>query len=267
MQNRINTSIIPGDVSIDILEAVEKALAKFPRTPRPIVINREHLSRMGSNIRQNMRPGLERALTVLPYPVRQKIYYRRSPVFESVREKKRRVRRELLDAGVSIYGLLKAESRYLPKILHTDERVEAVIYGQHGSSSAMMVATDERIIYLDKKQMVELFDEVSYEVVSGIEFDIHLIFASVVLHTPVKNYNFRFVNLHCAEKFARLIETQKLEREEKEEEPEAEIQPSVPNEPEFNQSFPSELKDNMAGYYWLPTEEEERQKIQEGLIL
>lgn len=113
-----------------------------------------------------------------------------------------------------------------------------------------------------KKPMVELFDEVSYEVVSGIEFDIHLFFATVVLHTPVKNYDFKFVNLHCAEKFARHIEKQRLEHEltEKTEERPVEVIPPVAEAPRS----PFELEEDMAGYYWLPTEQEERRKVQLG---
>jgi hypothetical protein len=130
--------------------------------------------------------------------------------------------------------------------------VEAIIYGQHNSSSAMMIATDERLIYLDKKPMVEVFDEVSYEVVSGIEFDIHTFFATVALHTPVKNYYFRFVNLQCAEKFTRHIERHRLERTLKSDESKV--------WPQENSSFKRSRKvlNDLAGYSLLPLDEEER---------
>jgi hypothetical protein len=120
-----------------------------------------------------------------------------------------------------------------------------------------LAATDERIIYLDKKPTVEMFDEVGYEVVSGIEFDIHTFFATVVLHTPVKNYEFRLVNLRCAEKFARHIEKHRLEREPKDHEPVGELLPSRPRK--FKKA---NILNDMAGYYWLPVDEDEPQKIQ-----
>src|SRR5581483_6058675 len=106
---------------------------------------------------------------------------------------------------------------------------------------------DERIIYLDKKPMAELFDEVSYEVVSGIEFDIHFFFATVVLHTPVRNYDFRYVNLRCAEKFARHIEKHRLEREPKEIKDTAKPIPDPPPE----QFIELGEMNYMSGYYWL----------------
>lgn len=223
--------------SINFLQAVKLALDRFPRIRNPI----------------------ERA-RLLGRPVQPIVYYRRSTPYETPGIKTKRVKRELLDAGVTAYGLLKSESRYLPKIIHDHERIEAAIYGQHNSSSAMLVATDERIIFLDKKPMVEMFDEVSYEVVSGIEFDIHTFFATIVLHTPVRNYEFKYVNLRCAEKFARHIEKHRLEREPKERRPVIDVAPvkaaNPTNEYELN---------DMAGYYWLPADEEDRRKA--GLIL
>lgn len=236
MQRDANKPFLQSDVSI-VLGGVRVALAKFPRIRNPV--SRARI--FGRNVVAKSRP---------------------SDAFESPKQKSKRIRRELIDAGVSVYGLLKSESRYLPKVMHDDEHIEAAVYGQHNSSSAMLVATDERIIYLDKKPMAEFFDEVSYEVVSGIEFDIHLFFAAVVLHTPVRNYDFKFVNMHCAEKFARLIEAQRLERDHKENGSIGEFQPSANEAPRSSEERPNEFEENLAGYYWLPTEEEELLKLQ-----
>jgi hypothetical protein len=222
----------------------------------------------------NIVHALSRALQAHPYrlrfiepiarikPSKTKIHYRMAEAYETPRDKARRVKRELLDAGASLYGLLKSEGRYLPKVLHENEHIEAAIYGQHNSSSAMMIATDERIVYLDKKPMVEMFDEVSYEVISGIEFDIHTFFATIVLHTPVRNYEFKYVNLHCAEKFARHIEKHRLEREPKMHKPLIEF---LPPNLKTQQLEPAIKPNGMAGYYWLPTEEEERLKVQQTI--
>jgi hypothetical protein len=181
---------------------------------------------------------------------------------ETPSEKAKRVKRELLAAGATLYGIWKSESRYLPKVLHNNEQVEAVIYGQHDSSSAMLVATNERIIYLDKKIMAALCDEVSYEVISGIQLGIHLIFASVILHTPVKNYNFKFVNMRCAENFARHIEAHRLKRKSIQEGQKQLHEPFMParhrvihNNPEGHATI-----DDMSGYYWLPMEEDEEEE-------
>lgn len=163
--------------------------------------------------------------------------------------------RELSQAGVSTYGLLKSESRYLPHVLHRSEHIQAVVYGQHHSSSAMLIATDERIIYLDKKPMAVYIDEVTYDVVSGVELDIHTFFATVTLHTAVMNYVIRFTNIRCADNFVDYIEEQRLRRELEKSEARKFVPPV--NREAITRKLAARLVNNdMAGYYWLPPEEE-----------
>lgn len=117
-----------------------------------------------------------------------------------------RIRAELLEAGVTKYGMAKAESRYLPRVIHADEHIEAVAYGQHNSSSAMMVATDQRVLYLDKKPLVSLMDEIMFSAISGVEIDIHTLFSTVTLQSSVGNYTIRYANIKCGQKFVDVIE-------------------------------------------------------------
>jgi hypothetical protein len=253
--------VIPINASINIPKAIKKALVKIPRAKNPRNIDIRDISHVRDRLSAT-RPAFSATVRPVVKPGVRKVYYKKTAVHESPRDKSKRIKRELLNAGVTLYGLLKSESRHLPKIIHDNEHIEAVVYGQHNSSSAMMVATDERIFYLDMKPMAELFDEVSYEVVSGIQFDVHLFFATVVLHTPVRNYDFKNVNLHCADKFARLIEIQRLEREQPTKDPLVQILPNVTEPPRHSREHPNALEENMAGYYWLPMEEEEREKAQ-----
>jgi len=169
--------------------------------------------------------------------------------------------KELAQAGATTYGLLKSESRFLPKFLHQNERVHAIVYGQHHSSSAMLVATDERVIYLDKKPTAVFLDEVTYDVVSGIEIDIHTLFATVTLHTAVTNYVIRFANIKCATVFVSYIEEQRLKRElEKENAQGSTPDPMARNEL-IKQVASTMVSNNLAGYYWYPNDEEREEAI------
>jgi len=159
----------------------------------------------------------------------------------------KRIRRELVQAGVSLYGLLKAESRYLPRVIYDEEYIHAVAYGQHNSSSAMLIATDQRVIYLDKKPMATIMDEVTYEVVSGIEMEVHTFFATVTLHTAVTNYKMRYVNIRCADTFTRFIEDQKVRKF---------LQQNEAAENLDTKKIVEAVKNDLAGYYWIPREEE-----------
>lgn len=248
---------LPGDVSVNAVEALKGAFSQLrPRSPL-------FSSAAIDQTKQRLNSGVKRVLGTPIYPRATKKYtnHIKSTQVEPAKDKIKRVKQELIEAGATFYGLLKAEGRFLPKVLHNDEHVEAVVYGQHRSSSVMLIATSERIIFLDKKPTALFLDEVSYEVVSGIEFAIHTLFASLVLHTPVKNYDIRFANLHCAQRFAKHIENERLTREKVEHQVEEVMEHELAqaSTPKFR--YPIVLKDHMAGYYWLPNEEDELSKL------
>ncbi len=126
---------------------------------------------------------------------------------------RRRIQRELTAAGVTAYGLMKNEARYLPKLIHQDEHIEAVAYGRYTNGSAMLVATDRHVLFLDKKALVTILDELTYEVVAGVTVEMHGPFANINLHTRLGDYSVRLVNQNCAMKFVDHIERRRLDED------------------------------------------------------
>lgn len=241
---------LPGDVTIDAVNAIKVALTKFK--PTKLRHNSAHaIQQIRRSINSAAPTVLRTRIPISPKKWRPRNYLR-PMLYETKENKMERIRRELLDAGMTFYGLLKSETKVLHKLLHPNEHIEAVVYGHHHSSLVMLVATNERILFVDKKIMALYLDEVSYEVISGIEFEIHLLFATIVLHTPVKNYDIHYANLHCAENFARHIEAHRLQREDNESQ-EAAVAAQI--EDEIKRRL--EPTDDLAGYYWLPLDEEE----------
>lgn len=125
----------------------------------------------------------------------------------------KRIHEELVAAGMTKYGLLKRESAHLPDIIHADEHIHGVVYGLVERDSAMIVATDKRILYLDHKIMFQKTDELSYDVVSGVSYNYQGRFAGIVLHTRLGDFKLRFVNRTCAKWFVKYIETRQIETE------------------------------------------------------
>lgn len=123
----------------------------------------------------------------------------------------KRIMIELKIAGVTRYGLSKMESQALPAIIHGDEHIGGVVYGKSKVGSVMLIATDKRLIYLDRKPFFNTMDELTYDVVSGVRVDHAGVFSSVVLHTKVADYTLRFVNRKCVKIFANYIESRRLE--------------------------------------------------------
>lgn len=123
----------------------------------------------------------------------------------------RRIRNELVAAGMNTYGLGKAASRYLPRVIHDTEHIGGVVYGRYENGSAMLVATDKRIIFLDKKPLFTTNEEVTYDVVSGFKMHRSGVLSSVTLHTKVKDFKLRYVNRTCAINFRKYLEKRHLE--------------------------------------------------------
>lgn len=126
----------------------------------------------------------------------------------------KRIKAELIKAGVTAYGLLKMESRYLPKIIHENETIEAVAYGRFREGSAMLIATSLRIIFLDRKPFFTTMDELTYEMVAGVAVNNQALFSSVTLHTRVKDFTLNFVNPKVANKFSNFIEKRRVDSDE-----------------------------------------------------
>jgi general stress protein 26 len=124
------------------------------------------------------------------------------------REHTQRINAELKAAGMSNYGLIKLDTSYLPKIIHKNEHIKGVVYGRIDKTidAGMLVATDMRVIFLDCKPFYKNWDEITYEVVAGVKTTFIGPFAGVVLHTRVKDYTLRFVNIKCAKIFDKYIE-------------------------------------------------------------
>jgi hypothetical protein len=122
------------------------------------------------------------------------------------------IRRQLVNLGVSKTALRTSECRYLPYIIHPREVIGGVVYGKHTDGFAILVATNKRVIFLDKKPLFVNEDEVTYEVVSGVSMGKLGVASTVVLHTKVKDYPVKTLNRHCAQGFVNYIESRRLER-------------------------------------------------------
>ncbi|MCA9344328.1 pyridoxamine 5'-phosphate oxidase family protein [Candidatus Saccharibacteria bacterium] len=122
-----------------------------------------------------------------------------------------RIHKALIDAGLSPIAMLKAESRYLPHVIHTDEKIGGVVNGWYENGSAMLVATDRRIIFLDKKPIYTTKEEVTYDVVAGVRLDIGGVSTVLTLHTRIRDFKLKYVNPASAKRFVRYIEKQQLE--------------------------------------------------------
>ncbi len=126
------------------------------------------------------------------------------------KEHAKRIRNELKTVGAGVIGRRTPESRELVKIINPNEHIGGVVYGSYPGGLAWLVATDERVIFLDRKPLFLTFDELTYDIVSGVTTTRAGLFVSVTLHTRIHDYVINFVNSASARIFMRYVETKRI---------------------------------------------------------
>jgi len=134
-----------------------------------------------------------------------------------VPQKIQRIRTELRKVGISSLSLAGFAGKYLPFILQDDEHIQGAVYGRYVQpdqclrlAEGMLVATDSRIIFLDRKSSHEGMDEVPYDAVSDVKKSLIWPFSSVTLRTRGGDYTLKFANPKCINIFTHYIEERRL---------------------------------------------------------
>lgn len=134
---------------------------------------------------------------------------RSRPVSVATDDRKKRrhdVEEQLRDCGLTGWTLTRPESRELHKHLLPGEIVRGAVYGHSLDGAVMLVATDRRVIYFDKKPVFVKMEDVSYEVISGITISWVLYAGIVTLHTRFGDLILRTRNKLAAQRFKDYID-------------------------------------------------------------
>ena len=94
-----------------------------------------------------------------------------------------------LGLNYSFFG--KPETRELAKILNADEVINHCTFGFYQGGSALLVATNMRLLLVDKRPFFVNLEDIRYEMINEVDFAGRLLDASVQLHTGSKQLKFR----------------------------------------------------------------------------
>lgn len=124
-----------------------------------------------------------------------------------------RIKKELKEAGITAVSMARFSSGYIPRIIHTDEHILAAIYGHRkagkgifGYEIGLLIATDQRVIYIIHRPGFTTLDEMQFDLISGVNVVNTGLFASVTLYTGIANYVLSFTRPRAAQHFANTIE-------------------------------------------------------------
>lgn len=118
--------------------------------------------------------------------------------------------RELKALGAVKYNLMLPETHSLPYIIHSDERLKGAVYGKYKSGRGALFATDQRILFVNKKPMFVQCDEITFMVIGGVSYTRIGPIGTVTLHTRLGDYSLRTFNHALASSFVAYIESRCL---------------------------------------------------------
>lgn len=87
----------------------------------------------------------------------------------------------------------KAEIHELQHILMNDENIVALACGRYFGSFALLVATDQRLLLIDKRVFFMTIEDTRYDMISEIDFNIQTYAANLTVYTMNKTHKFTSV--------------------------------------------------------------------------
>lgn len=109
------------------------------------------------------------------------------------------------------FGLLgrlfsQMELNELKKLLSKSEKIEAIIYGVHRGSFVIMVATDERLHFIDKRLFNSRVEDFDYLNIESIEYDLSVMSGMVRLNSASGMIDLRYAPNNLIHKFVSVVE-------------------------------------------------------------
>lgn len=122
------------------------------------------------------------------------------------------LKKRLRELGAVGYDISLPETRSLPLVLFDTEEIIGIVYGRYrredevGAGRGLLVATNKRVVLIDKKPLYLRYDEITYENISGIGYTRVGWSGTVVLHAHFGKLQIRTFNHKCATNFVHSVE-------------------------------------------------------------
>lgn len=116
---------------------------------------------------------------------------------------------ELASRGLTNFQLARNETKQLIEYLHEHEHIKGAIHGHVADAgSVLVVATDERLLYLHALPDMVNFEEIPYDILESVVVDrSNRLLSCVCIQTQLRHYHIDYVNPRQAEIFAKYLES------------------------------------------------------------
>ncbi|MBI4100954.1 PH domain-containing protein [Candidatus Microgenomates bacterium] len=109
--------------------------------------------------------------------------------------------------GATRRMLGRGEIQELPRILGADETIEKAVEGVYGGGFGLLVATNKRLLFIDKKPMECKVEEVPYSPMMNARYDSGLVFGKITIDSAGKKLEIQKVNKRVVRDFVEHVES------------------------------------------------------------
>lgn len=95
--------------------------------------------------------------------------------------------------GIRLTRWFRPELRELQHILMNHEKIVALVPGRYFGGYALLVATDQRLLLIDKKTFFMNIEDIRYDMISEIDYSSRLLESTLLLFTVNKQHRFTTV--------------------------------------------------------------------------
>jgi len=105
----------------------------------------------------------------------------------------------------------RAELKELANVLLPGEIVQHVVNGSYEGGFAMLAATDQRVLLIDKKPMYLTLEDVRYDMIAEVDYNHRLLNANIYICTPNKALRFTGYNHARLRKMFHFVQTRVMD--------------------------------------------------------
>jgi hypothetical protein len=122
------------------------------------------------------------------------------------------VRKQLDRLGIGSMPLCNSEIRQLPRLLVVGEEIEGLLAGRYFAGYSIMVATNFRLLIIDKKLGGGLiFEDIPYDMIAEVEFGHGPFSSHLTIHARSKKIDFKVFRGSPVMDFAQYLEQRMME--------------------------------------------------------
>lgn len=100
------------------------------------------------------------------------------------------IEQQLKRLGIAIKSWGSAEINELQHILTPEESITGLVHGWYDNGFATLVATDQRLLLIDKKPFFLTVEDVRYDMIAEVDFNGRLVDATIIVNTINKTLRF-----------------------------------------------------------------------------